>query len=244
MSARGRDRAAGEAGTGDGASTGRVAGGAKAADATDAVGEAAAADADATDAADTHIREITDARTMRALAHPVRLALLDALRLHGPLTATRAAELLGESPGNMSWHLQTLAKYGFVAEAGGGRGRARPWKLVSQGMRFSSDSTSDPERERAAGALREVFHERQFERRREWEAQRHTYAPEWQRAAYAVAMTTYLTAEELEQVGEEIAALLVRYADRTTDPSRRPADAQPAQMVAFGHALPPIAPGG
>ena len=70
-------------------------------------------------------REITDPRTMRALAHPVRIALLEALRREGTLTATRAAELLGDSPGNMSWHLQTLAKYGFVEEAGGGRGRSR-----------------------------------------------------------------------------------------------------------------------
>ncbi len=76
-------------------------------------------------------RDISDPRTMRALAHPVRLALLEALRREGPLTATRAAELLDDSPGNMSWHLQTLAKYGFVEEAGGGRGRSRPWRVVS-----------------------------------------------------------------------------------------------------------------
>ncbi|HEX3801511.1 MAG TPA: helix-turn-helix domain-containing protein [Solirubrobacteraceae bacterium] len=42
----------------------------------------------------------------------MRLALLDAIRRYGEITATRAAELLSESPGNMSWHLQTLAKYG------------------------------------------------------------------------------------------------------------------------------------
>jgi DNA-binding transcriptional ArsR family regulator len=54
-------------------------------------------------------RDISDPRTMRALAHPVRLALLEALRREGPLTATSAAELLDDSPGNMSWHLQTLA---------------------------------------------------------------------------------------------------------------------------------------
>jgi DNA-binding transcriptional ArsR family regulator len=238
MSASGHDDSGGATGAEDGAHDGH----------DDATGETAAEDGGtaptepATGIVDEHIREITDARTMRALAHPVRLALLEALRLHSPLTATRAAELLGESPGNMSWHLQTLAKYGFVTEAGGGRGRARPWKLVNQGMRFSSDGTSDPEQERAAGSLRELFHERQFQRHREWEAQRHAYPPEWQQAAFSVAMTTYLTAEELAQVGEEFAALLLRYTDRTADPSRRPPGAQPAQMVSFGHPLPPIPP--
>ena len=53
---------------------------------------------------------ITEARAMRALAHPLRVALLEVMRRDGEITATQAAELLGESPGNMSWHLQTLAK--------------------------------------------------------------------------------------------------------------------------------------
>ena len=52
---------------------------------------------------------VADARAMRALAHPLRVALLEAMRRDGPITATRAAELLDESPGNMSWLLQTLA---------------------------------------------------------------------------------------------------------------------------------------
>src|SRR5579875_548422 len=74
---------------------------------------------------------------MRAMAHPTRLALLDALRREGELTATRAAELLDESPGNMSWHLQTLAKYGFVEETGDGKGRSRPWRIASVRTRFN-----------------------------------------------------------------------------------------------------------
>ena len=61
---------------------------------------------------------------MRALAHPLRLAILDAMRNEGELTATRAAELLHQSPGNMSWHLQTLAKYGFIVQADGAKGRS------------------------------------------------------------------------------------------------------------------------
>src|ERR1700761_5397400 len=81
-------------------------------------------------------REITDARTMRALAHPTRLALLNLLGREGELTASRAAELLDDSPGNMSWHLQTLAKYGFVEETGEGKGRSRPWRVISHTHHF------------------------------------------------------------------------------------------------------------
>ena len=36
------------------------------------------------------IRNITDVRTMRALAHPVRIALIEALILGGAMTATEA----------------------------------------------------------------------------------------------------------------------------------------------------------
>src|ERR1700689_5519448 len=108
-------------------------------------------------------REITDARTMRALAHPTRLALLDLLRREGELTATRAAELLDDSPGNMSWHLQTLAKYGYIEEAGTGSGRRRPWRAVSVSNRF--DTAADgPEPAAAGEALESSFIDLAFTR--------------------------------------------------------------------------------
>lgn len=55
------------------------------------------------------------------MAHPVRVALLEALSLQGPMTATEAGERIGESPTTCSFHLRQLAKYGFVEEAGGAR---------------------------------------------------------------------------------------------------------------------------
>ena len=95
----------------------------------------------ATGAMDT--RKITDARAMRALAHPVRLALLEALAHAGTLTATQASELLGESPANCAFHLRTLAKYGYVVEAGGGRGRERPWRRAHTALHITSEQ-DDP----------------------------------------------------------------------------------------------------
>ena len=64
------------------------------------------------------VTRLTDPRALRADAHPVRMALMGLLRTEGPLTATRAAELLGESSGTCSFHLRQLAKYGLVEEAG------------------------------------------------------------------------------------------------------------------------------
>src|SRR5580658_1958187 len=83
------------------------------------------------------VREVSDLDSLRALSHPVRIALVEALALHGPLTATEVGALIGESPTTCSFHLRQLARYDFVEEAGGGKGRARPWKLKSLGLSFS-----------------------------------------------------------------------------------------------------------
>src|SRR6202046_3398328 len=89
---------------------------------------------------------ITDPTVMRALAHPVRMALIELFGVHPTLTATQASEALGESPANCAFHLRTLAKYGFLEEAGGGRGRERPWKASEKAHRIrlpSSDLDSE-----------------------------------------------------------------------------------------------------
>src|SRR6266566_680104 len=111
-------------------------------------------------------RKLTDPRTMRAVAHPVRIALLEALATEGPLTATQAGELIGESPTTCSFHLRQLAKYGFIEEAGGGKGRARPWRMTTIGL--SVTAREDPESQLAEDALLRMFRERQLKRYRTW----------------------------------------------------------------------------
>lgn len=184
---------------------------------------------------------ITDARAMRALAHPLRVALLDAIRRDGEITATRAAELLGESPGNMSWHLQTLAKYGFVEEAGQGRGRSRPWRVTSDTQSFETAMT-DPETAVAGEALERTFLERTYNEMREWWSQRLTYPVKWRRAAFATASIRYLTPEELAEIMHETIAIYDRYAERE-DHEKRPAGALPVRLYAHGHPLPPTPSG-
>src|SRR5262252_8581356 len=106
--------------------------------------------------AELGLHKITDARAMRALAHPLRLALLEALMHAGTLTATQASELLGESPANCAFHLRTLAKYGFVEEAGGGRGRERPWRLRYRSLELVPPGL-DPETRLAAHAAGSIW---------------------------------------------------------------------------------------
>ena len=105
------------------------------------------------------IRKITDVRTMRALAHPVRIALLEVLTLGGAMTATEAGERIGETPTTCSFHLRQRAKYGLVEEAGGGKGRARPWRVTSIGYSLNSVH-DDPEAEIASNAVLRLWRER------------------------------------------------------------------------------------
>jgi DNA-binding transcriptional ArsR family regulator len=182
-------------------------------------------------------RQLTDPVVMRALAHPVRIALLEALLREGPLTATAAAAILDDSPGNMSWHLNVLAKYGFVEEAEGGHGRSRPWRLVSLGTSFTDD-TDDPELSVAGQTLSRVILERDHGRAQRWLNEQRTYPSKWRKAAFNSNMVTYLTEAELEKLGEDITELLLKYRERSFDMNARPAKARPVSISAIGHPLP------
>lgn len=187
----------------------------------------------------TPLREVTDARTMRALAHPVRISLLETLMLEGPMTATEAGERIGESPTTCSFHLRQLAKYGFVEEAGGGKGRARPWRMTSIGMRFSGVS-DDPETEVAASALHRLFRERMLERYRTWLDTRASYPRAWREAAGDSEYVFWMTPEELEALNQELSDLLLpRLRGRLTDPSARPTGALPVEVLVLGYPMRP-----
>jgi hypothetical protein len=180
---------------------------------------------------------ITDPTVMRALAHPVRMALIELFGVHATLTATQASEALGESPANCAFHLRTLAKYGFVEEAGGGRGRERPWKASQKSLRIRLNSSElDSEQAQvAAGALEQVWHDRWFARIRDVFVNRR-WSPEWEDAAGSSQTLAFLTPEELRTVRDEINAIFGRVWDeRRRDPAQRPAGALPVEIVAFAY---------
>ncbi|MGH9063919.1 MAG: winged helix-turn-helix domain-containing protein [Acidimicrobiales bacterium] len=183
------------------------------------------------------LRQVTDVRTMRAITHPVRIALIEALSLEGAMTATEAGEAIGESPTTCSFHLRQLAKYGFVEEAGGGKGRARPWRMTSIGMSISS-AAGDPQARVAASALSRLLQERYLARLETWLETRSLYPPQWQEAAGQNESVIYLTAAELEELEEELVAILLpRYRERLTDPSLRPQGSLPVEILTFSYPI-------
>lgn len=194
--------------------------------------------------ASAELRQVTDAQTMRALAHPVRIGLMEALSLHGPLTATEVGDLIGESATTCSFHLRQLSKYGFVEEAGGGKGRSRPWKMSSIGMQMSA-AHDDPEAAMAAGALAGMFRDRQLKRHQNWRETRSGYPQDWQSAASDSEFVAYMTAAELRDLNEELSDLLLaRFKDRLADPAQRPAGALPVEMLFMSYPITAPSPKG
>src|SRR5215472_9977991 len=173
--------------------------------------------------------KLTDPKALRALAHPMRLLLLRLLRTEGPVTATRAAELLGESSASCSFHLRQLAKYGLAEEAGGGHGRERPWRATAS-LTDVPEVADDPELAAAAQLFRSIVLERNFEGAMRWLDARADETQEWQRAAQFNDLMLYLTAPELEELSQGIETLHLRYADRLTSPELRPPS---SRLVSF-----------
>lgn len=179
-------------------------------------------------------RELSDPRTMRAVTHHVRLALLEALDLESPLTATRASELIGEPPNTCSFHLRQLAKYGFVEEAGSGPGRNRPWRLTTFGVQFT-DVHDDPDTRLAARSLDRMLRERYFSRLQAFYDTRSDYPPEWQAATGGSQFVLHVSPEELRAVDEEVTAIFDRYRDRMSDPNLRPPGSLPVEVLLFAY---------
>ncbi len=178
-------------------------------------------------------RELRDPKTLRALAHPIRLRLLEELALVGPLTATELGERIEQSAANCSWHLRQLAQYGFVEEAGGGTGRQRPWRIVVTRHSWGEGELDD-ETELAGAALSEVMLERELAAMRAGMAATRKEPEPWRDAAFLHQSLSWLTAEELAEAQQAIGAVLFRYFDRVGRPEQRPPDARPIRFLAWG----------
>ncbi|MBV9001815.1 MAG: helix-turn-helix transcriptional regulator [Solirubrobacterales bacterium] len=183
-------------------------------------------------------RELTDPRAMRAITHPVRLALIEALGLEGPLTATRAAEVIAESPTTCSFHFRQLAKYGFVEEASTGPGRTRSWRLTRVGMHFT-DVHDEPETRIAARALARTLRERSLQRLDTYYELRSSYPPRWQEVTGASEFMLHVTPDELQTLDEEITEILHRFRDRIARPELRPDGSLPVEVLLFAYPVRP-----
>ena len=141
---------------------------------------------------------------LKALAHPLRVRILDTLSLSGASTASGLATRLGESSGATSYHLRQLARYHLVEE-------------MPERFTVSVDDQPDSASRAAARIVLGEWHANREALLDDFIARGDVELPrEWRDAAMISTFNLRLTAEQLAQVVDALG----EFAARVLDPLR------------------------
>lgn len=176
---------------------------------------------------------ISDARAIRALAHAVRLKVIEELfDTQQPATATELAQRHGLTPSAMSYHLRALEKWGFVKRsANQGDGRERHWQAAAGRLDVTSVADS---RAATLGVVDVELND--LRQRLSKYVKRDKQAPNpdtWRQEGHLAALSTgrfYLTEEQRADLGRRIGEILLEFSP-TTNPENRGEDAQKLYYV-------------
>jgi DNA-binding transcriptional ArsR family regulator len=177
---------------------------------------------------------LTDPRALRALAHPARTAVIDALYSGGERTASELAALTGLTPSAMSYHLRALEKWGIVRRSEGrGDQRERPWKRAARGLSWSGETGS--------AAVNDAVAAQYLDRLRadlaSWDRLRGELPEEWSDLGTVTRGFPLLTADEVRQLDEVVRAAVSDLAGARTEQDCPPG----ARRVAYFWASVPVA---
>ena len=168
-----------------------------------------------------------DMTSLKALAHPLRVKIVDTLGTYGAHTASGLAARLGESSGATSYHLRILEKYGFVQEdTTRGSARERWWERSPSGLSLNVTDFEPHSPERAVAEMVG----------REWERHRAALLDdftrrgpselpkEWYDASFINTIHLQLTTDQLREFGAEVEAVFERWVANhsTPTPGSRP----------------------
>ncbi|MEV4175524.1 winged helix-turn-helix domain-containing protein [Nonomuraea sp. NPDC049709] len=154
---------------------------------------------------------VLDAKGLRALAHPIRVQLVDLLRKHGPSTATRLAERLGVNSGTASYHLRRLGAAGFVEEdAERGNARERWWRSVHLSTRLNDAELADREPEAVLAYMQSIAALYNLRTQRAVNEMQ-TMPGEWGRVLDLSSFALRLTPEETWRLRAELDEVIARY---------------------------------
>lgn len=167
---------------------------------------------------------------LRALAHPLRMRLMEQVGRRGTARAADLAEDLGIPANSVSYHLRILARGGVVVEApeAARDRRDRVWKLAQSS--FRSDAAGAPDYDDASDAMALAAFDWM---RSAWVAERaHRSAADGGQEdpddadATLVATTLRVSAAQAEELTELISARIIEYSrlHRTADGQDLPED--------------------
>jgi len=161
-------------------------------------------------------RRITEPAALDALAHPVRLDIINYLMASGPATASTCARAVGDTPSNCSYHLRTLARFGLVGEVISTDGRERPWQALITGFDTGDTDPTAPTTPQAA-RLFAVSVQRDQQLTRDYLARRDRIPARWRAADAHATYTLRMTPQELIDLGQQLDALIRPYLAATRE---------------------------
>jgi DNA-binding transcriptional ArsR family regulator len=166
---------------------------------------------------------------MRALAHPVRMAILTHLQRHGPGTATSLAPVVGASPSVASWHLRHLATFGLVENCDvGSDARRRWWRAAARGFRFALPPGQ--EGSQAYGMLAGQLFETSVRWAQTWRQEvEPQLSDDWRELSGTSNTRVSVSRQELEHIEDEIEKLIAPYVTR--GPEEVPPGARSARLL-------------
>jgi len=177
---------------------------------------------------------IADLDGLKALAHPVRVQIIEALSTYGQHTASSLAERLGESSGSTSYHLRQLEKHGYVREvAERGTARERWWERVPGAIQMGSPELDQNEAGRQASRviMREWLHHREAGVRDIVERGMTELDPQWRDATNLQSASVHVTAEQLSDLNEQIVGHITSFAREHR--GQRVVGSRPVQLQYF-----------
>ena len=173
-------------------------------------------------------RRALDTEGLKALSHPLRVQLLDALSVYGPATASGLAVRLAESSGATSYHLRQLERHGFVRELEArGTGRERWWERSPGSIDIgASEAERTPAGRTASQLIYREFRTSQQRLLNEFIERGDDELPrEWSDASQVRSANTRLTVEQMREFVAAVDEVIEHYVSsyRSQDaPGARP----------------------
>jgi DNA-binding transcriptional ArsR family regulator len=160
------------------------------------------------------VRIVADVGTLKALASVIRRRMLSFLEENGQATSADVARALGESTGTTSYHLRLLARHGLVREVESASRRERWWCKVPLDLRFPPVDEDTPAAERDAHL--DLHRQRLTEDLAQLSRLVKLDDPAdlaWTRMSRS---SIRVTRAQLDELGAELRALMLKYAAPTT----------------------------
>ena len=178
--------------------------------------------------------ELTDPQHMRALAHPVRLAIMSRLQRFGPATASELSPHVGATPSVTSWHMRHLAGFGLVRDAAPSEDRrARRWEAAGRGYRFAvPPGDENPEAVAAARILSQLLFAQNALLPQEWSADvEPQLTGPWRHVAGVSNTRVVVSADEAAAINDAVEAILAPFVVR--EPRDRPHGARSVRVLRY-----------